>query len=700
MTARFAMSLVPFFFPFAFTASATTLSEVSTGIHLNVQPSGTYTISAQQPAWTFGGEIGKPLSNLSVVSGTDGTGKYREIVFHYVEGGAREGAIRIYRQQPVILFSVKYLKAAKNAAPFPNLTEYPRGLYHLTYDGVFGKYSFAKFGSDSPWLFFDSSANAFLLSPASHFLVASTTWGQSEAVSAGIDSRILELPQGFQQRTMLVVARSIRQAFETWGRAMTNLWGKVRPANDADTLLKYLGYWTDNGATYYYKFEPTLGYAGTLLAVRDDFRRQGIPLGYLQLDSWFYPKGPQADWHSGSSGISEYVADSSLFSRGLKAFQAQLGLPLATHARWIDASSPYHRQYQMSGNVVTDPNYWGKITDYLRDAHVVTYEQDWLDINANPSFNLDDPEAFFDQMASACARRKMTMQYCMPLPRHYLQSSKYSNLTTIRTSPDRFNRDKWDAFLYGSQLASALGVWPWCDVFMSRETPNLILATLSAGPVGIGDAIGFLDKANLVRATRRDGVIVKPDLPLVPIDQSVVRDAQGPMHPMIAATSSRFGAFKAQYVFAYSRGVDRTVTFQLAELGLRGTVFVFNYLADRGTVVRGETFHDNLSQGYAYYIVVPIGKSGVAFLGDAGQFVSLGKRRISRLADNGVLNVTVQFASGEDSRTLLGYSPSLPVVKAVDGRVARPTYDASTHMFRVAVSPGVDGLAKILIRRQ
>ena len=49
-----------------------------------------------------------------------------------------------------------------------------------------------------------------------------------------------------------------------------------------------LGYWSDNGATYYYKFDASLGYEGTLLAIRDEFFKKGVPLGYLQLDSWFY----------------------------------------------------------------------------------------------------------------------------------------------------------------------------------------------------------------------------------------------------------------------------------------------------------------------------------------------------------------------------------------------------------------------------
>src|ERR1039458_9018789 len=82
------------------------------------------------------------------------------------------------------------------------------------------------------------------------------------------------------------------------------------------------------------------------------------------------------------------------------------------------------------------------------------------------------------------------MQSGSPRPRHFLQGAKYSNLTTIRTSGDRFETGKWRPFLYTSQLAAALGIWPWCDVFKSGEMGNMIVAVLSAGAVGTGDAMG------------------------------------------------------------------------------------------------------------------------------------------------------------------------------------------------------------------
>src|SRR5207302_8156464 len=180
----------------------------------------------------------------------------------------------------------------------------------------------------------------------------------------------------------------------------------------------------------------------------------------------------------------------------------------------------------MSNNVSTDPNYWSMIAGYLHNGGAITYEQDWLDTLATTATNLTDPNAFLNNMASNMAANGITIQYCAAVPGDFLQSTMYNNLTTIRVSHDRFSSTRWNPFLYASNLAGVLGIWPWSDVFMSTETDNLLLSTLSAGIVGVGDPIGAESKANLLQTIRGDGVIVKPDVPIVPVDAMYIQDAQ------------------------------------------------------------------------------------------------------------------------------------------------------------------------------
>ena len=118
-----------------------------------------------------------------------------------------------------------------------------------------------------------------MLSPASDFMIASTTMAKDGSISSGITSVIPTLPQGFTHRTFLVLGHDINSTFDTWGHAMTDLQGKIRSRNDGDTALNTLGYWTDGRLTYSYNYDPSLGYEGTLLAVKNSFSQHGIPLG-------------------------------------------------------------------------------------------------------------------------------------------------------------------------------------------------------------------------------------------------------------------------------------------------------------------------------------------------------------------------------------------------------------------------------------
>ncbi len=676
---------------------ALTIAEPGTGITVHVDTDGAYTVTTRQPAWTFGGHVGSALSSLILSGGIDTLGRFQEISFTYRGRVARASSIRVYAARLVVLFRTAYLAASLNTEPFPIFTTYPQNLFHLSYHGGFGVYGFNLSGSGSPWLFFDAHANSFLLSPAANFLQATLALHSDGLISSGIDQQIRMLPQGFTHTTILAIGSGINSVYTAWGQAMTTLQGKARPANDATLTLDRLGYWTDHGATYYYRYIAGKGYAGTLEAVKRDFARHGIPLGYMQLDSWWYPKGVPPSWKNLKRGIALYTADPTLFPRGLAAFQQQLGLPLIVHARWIDTGSPYRTRYKMSGNVSVDPRYWQAIMTYLRQSGVVVYEQDWLASPAQTALDLTDPNAFLNEMASAAGADGLTLQYCMPDPNDYLQSTTYSNVLTVRVSDDRFERTRWDAFLYDSRLASALGLWPWSDVFMSGEKANLLLSTLSGGMVGVGDQLGSENTANLLQAVRPDGVIVKPDTSIVPLDETYVAEAQGLRPPMVAAAYTFHGALVDAYVFAYSRRDHATqpVTFTPASLGIAGNAYVYDYFTGTGSVVpSGQSFSARVGGG-SYYIVAPIGPSGIAFLGDAGKFVALGSKRISRLSDNGSVQATVSFAPGERAVTLHGYAPAQPRVNAMPGLVGSLSYNPRSHLFSVSVSPGADETAVI-----
>ena len=577
----------------------------ATSLQASVSSSGAWQVAATDYGWTFSGSVGTAAEDITTGSGQDALGTYTQTTFTS-QSGARQGGIRVYAGSSVVVFTDTYVAAAANSAPFPTLTGYPELAHQVSHQGAFGEYQLNTFegAGDSPWLFFDADGNTFALSAASHFQQAQTTMAGNGSIAAGVLSSISSLPAGFSRQTILALGTGIGAAYRTWGGALTTLAGKTLPANNAGEILGLLGYWTDHGAVYYYTYEESLGYTGTLQAVVAEWKAKKIPMGYMQLDSWWYPKGPQASWSDLDGGEYLYEADATLFPNGLAAFQKQVGVPLVTHARWIDPSSPYQSEYTMSGTVVVDPKFWQSIMSYLSAAGVVVYEQDWLCSNAQPAYNLTDPDAFFGNMAQYAAADGLAMQYCMPLPRDYLQSTLYDNLTTMRVSDDRFDSTKWDNFLYDSQLAGSLGVWPWCDVFMSAETDNLLLANLSAGPVGVGDGLGQENPANLFQAVRPDGVIVKPDVPIVPTDATYLGEAAGSLPAMVAVTHvGHATGLTYGYVFAYARQgqpAPPQSTYQAENATLSGPVVSTENAGYTGT---GYADYQNASGDYVQWTV-------------------------------------------------------------------------------------------------
>lgn len=676
---------------------AETIHEDSTGITVTVEENGHYSIRTNDPLWVFTGTLPASLSALKTVAGHDGIGDYDEITFTF---GAREGSIRTYPGRAAVLFTDRYTTAAPNGPGFPKLSVSPDVPGRLSFRGKWSQFQFDLSGTEGPWVYFDDAGRSFVLSPASDFMVANLNLTDDKQIESRISPRIKDIPRGLAHRTLLVVANGINRAFDTWGHALTDLNGKVRPANDADPSLKSLGYWTDNGASYYYNYEDSLGYTGTLLAVKDEFAKAGVALGYMQIDSWWYPKGEDGHWNHfapwNPEGINRYEAHPDIFPKGLGGFQKDLGLPLITHARWIDAKSPYRQRYKMSNNVIVDPEYWMTVGKNLRDWGVFAYEQDWLDEWATAAYNMNDQNAFVDNMARMSDTFGLSMQYCMATPRHFLQSTNYSSLTTVRVSEDVFTRDKWDQFFYSSRLASALGVYPFTDVFGSNEKISTLIATLSAGIIGVGDRLGEVNAENLLFAVRPDGIIVKPDVPAVPTDESILNDAHNAGEPLVSFTYTDHGPMRALYIFAHPRTEDRTFTFTPEKLGLGGSVYIYNWLADRGRRIQGgEPWTQTIKGDPSYLVAVPVGKSGIAFLGDAGKFVPLGKKRVSELTDDGTVNATLEFAKTEHSIIVHGWAPSMPLVTASEGRVGKLHFDDATGRFHVEVFPAKSGTAHI-----
>ncbi len=675
---------------------------------------GSYLVSSKETGWSFGGKLPGQVQDVVRAKSQDVVGTYQQLSFAFTDRQRpMKGFVRLYDDKDVVLFSQTSLQATvQPPSPFPNFTHCPQNLFQFSYrDTPFSPPTFHLEESAAPWLLFDERYDTALLSAASHFPIACMVGDGKTQIASGFNRKLQNIPEGFTQQSVLVLTKGINHAFDLWGQALIDWEGKKRPPNDADKVLKYLGYWTDNGAAYWYQYDAQKSYQGTLEDLMSDYHKKGIPFGYLQLDSWWYhktltrydgkteaPKNknlPEGDWNR-YGGTFEYKADPFIFPQGMKAFHEKTGLPLVTHNRWIDPASPYHDRYKFSGLAATDPGFWNEIATYLHDSGVVCYEQDWLvKIFAfSPELNstVDRGEAFLDSMAAACEKHGLSVQYCMATPRCFLQGSKYENLTSIRTCDDHFIPERYHDFFYVSKLAYSLGIWPFADVFQSTSTSSALLSTLSAGPVGSGDAINKENKDNLLKIVRADGVIIKPDAPLVPMDQSYLADAQKRDEPTLATTYTDHDGLRTIYLAACKnkKSVAEEAFANTESLGCSGSYYFFDYFGGTGTKIdNGRPFPITLhGRDFAYYIAAPIGPGGVALLGDAGCFVGTGKKRVPMIRNDGQeVKITMLFTEQEQNLTVRGYATQVPTVTVEDGRCGPVQYDAATGLFNVLIQP-------------
>ena len=680
---------------------------------------GNYAVTSLSLKWTMSGSIGKALHHLKREKGKDAIGEYTAISFQWESNNLYTGSIRWYAKSPVLFFSLTTPKGAEGQSmqAFPDFTSMPDSLHHFSYHNrIFPLAQYFLEETSTPWLFFNDNNDAAILSPASDFMVSLMTGDGTTHVRSGLNPEVQKLPAGFTHSSILVMRNGIRNTWDEWGTALRKKYNRKRPENDADVVLKYFGCWTDVGGDYYYNYDPEKGYDGTLLALREHYQKEGIPLGYMQLDSWWYQKStnnvhnepgaakkkkefPEGPWNR-SGGLMEYKADTALFPNGLAAFQKQLGLPLVTHNRWIDPASPYHKRFKISGIGAIDPAYWKEIMAYLKSSGVAVYEQDWINYiytnNPEMKSDINVANAFTDQMAKAAQDVGINLQYCMGLPRYFMQGVKYNNLTTIRTAGDRFMPKRWMYFLFSSQLAYEMGIWPWSDVFKSSEMDNMIVSVLSAGPVGTGDLVGTENKENILMACRTDGVLVKPDVPLLPLDQNYVQMARKEQTPIVAATHTLHGHIKTGYVFAFGNDTTRVnqFSFSLGDLSMKNRSVVFNPLKQTVQLIDPEKrFSEDLpEEKFAFYIVAPITTSGIAFLGDAGKITATGKKRIAEITEMGKkLQVKVLFANGESAVTLKCYSERNIIVSK-----GKLTKDATAPLFSIVVARPAKGDVEIV----
>ncbi len=477
-------------------------------------------------------------------SGQDKLGHYRAYSIQWLAGKtAYQTTIRSYENKPILVFAQSYPDGAKETclpdnnrdnhllpqsfdysvaqnrnqiSAFPALflgQNAASSLHYLVYKGYFAqpeigaradrlRIDAGRHGTEcgAPLILFDSSLHTAVISPLNHFMTSEMSM-QSQLLTCGTHGEVSEIPQGFSQETIIYAGDGINKTLSDWGSQLLTLGGKSRASENSDPSLNYLGYWTDNGAYYYYKPESDKTFADTFIDLAADFRQRAIPVRYYQLDSWWYHKGPD-------EGVSLWQPRADVFPDGIAHLHKALALPFVMHNRWWSTEAPRQYKYPFFQgdrcSLPADYTFWQYLMNEARNCGCVVYEQDWLNVQYDRADFLRNSVAVADQWLSSMDRAatsaNLHIQYCMPLPQYYLESTKLSAVDQIRASDDYHPGNEQWRIGVNSMLAWSLGLLPYKDTFWSTEyepgspyganarEPNprlqLISAILSCGQSG------------------------------------------------------------------------------------------------------------------------------------------------------------------------------------------------------------------------
>ena len=365
-------------------------------------------------------------------------------------------------------------------------------------------------------IFDESLQSSLVMSPLDNFVVASHYHDiakDAQWYRSGIIGTIDKLEAGFVYRSALVWTHGgVNAAFQEWGQALRTFYpiSSTRPIVK-DRTVEYLSYWTDNGAYYYYN--PTGSYEDTLNSVLTYLKEEDIPIGAIQIDSWFYYRGNH-------NGVLNWVAPPEVFPSGMPVL-LDYNIPIVAHNRYWDVDNVYDKanggKYEFIGTdgkhaVPTEQRFWDDLIANGTKWGLAVYEQDWIyrqmtyvdDLMADTEL----AKNWLHQMGKAATANEVTIQYCGQTTRHLLAAIEIPAVTHARASGDYGKLNQW-SISDANMIIHALGILPFKDVFWSTSVqpgnpyewadhkpveacPEIeaLVSSLSTGPVAFGDGIG------------------------------------------------------------------------------------------------------------------------------------------------------------------------------------------------------------------
>ena len=665
---------------------------------------------------------GFELVDARPVSGRDGDGEYSGYALIYSAGEADpivSLTVRAYPEQGKTVIDAEALTELVGIqtadsflyttfnAPILRLREGEVLLYTWGLSDAGGEWPHAVYGksldsipSDRPFspLVLVADGKAMVISPGSHYPVSPLRAGPEPGmISRGVHGAIDRVPQGTVVSTVIAAGDDPFSTLLRWGDGIRA--GRPRPTPLAHPVLSRLGYWNDYGAYYSELLHPID--EEVLIALGDYFREEEIPIGYFGLDLW-YP-------HDRVGFAKAYRADERRFPSGLGRIKSRTGIPFFLHLSGFDPENEYQDGYRFQeGDGAACPQegrFYSDLGHRLTEEegaigvwhdHIRVYQEripalrasltageEWfktmtegLGKNGLPLM-LSDPTVGFLLTAAhteAVVSSRSGDDYLVKQPGQLAQLDPAAAARYEYVPPQRFIIDR---FLVGWLLYS-LGMFPFHDVFITNpdhpdgfDEPDAeseaLMRALSAGPIGIGDKLGEVDKGIIDRLVFPDGVLAKPDRPARPVWDPLARDL------VVGVTESGDGAWI--YVVVFNIG-DAPQEYRLADIPTQGRMI---YSHAQGAVV-AEMRGTLPPAGGDYYVLAPV-RSGIAFIGFVDKYITAPSDRILEVESTTAgLEVRMRVPPGY-SYTVGAASTGGLAAAATGAEVKRISVQEGMHLF-------------------
>jgi len=716
------------------------------GLTVDVDDDATVRIGLDGADWFGPGRCSLPTDRGAVGEVTDNLGTADEML---VADGTLRCGVRAYRDRPLVVFTIAATEDVDGLATgafdvpsvgWPVFTPSerhadgaPDGLRALAFQHC--EFALpATTGAELdgfillphrpptgwPLLLADSTGRTLLMAPLGDFH-DQTIGLNGGTVRVGWHGDLDRVPAGFRTEMAVLAGPGPRECLDAWGALLLGRAGTVRPGRWADALARRPSYWTDNGAAYWYRTEPGHDVAGSVVAAVEGLRDAGMPVGSVQLDSWFYPHVESRpfdtdEWVVPPTAMLAWEPRADVLPDGIAALRDRLrDPPLVAHIRHLASDAPIAKEVPVHIDgpyaVPATPEGYERWLDQCVAWGVETFEHDWL---VEVFFGVEglrrEPgraRAWQEGIDRAAADRGITLQWCMGTPADFAQTTTLTQVTSVRTCGDHgyiaTAGQLWAWFAITNALARALGLMPFKDVFRTdadvagaNGEPEALLSALSTGPVGLGDRVGRFDAQIGLRTCRADGLIIKPDVPIAATGTSML--ANPAFHPelLVAGCHSDHPAGQWVYVVAmHCVPTDERVEgrIDLASLSAErpvGDVVAWDWRVRSATRLRDDaTWPVALErEDWTYLVLAPVLDCGFAVIGDVEKFVTAGDARLRVQPLDGGVRLVV-LGAGEDV-TITGWAEQAP--RSPDRRV---DHDPSTGIWQLTVAVPARGWTSV-----